>query len=53
MTEFERLSSTPPPVSTFWGVFSADGQQLRLYRTEKAAKQQLKRFPVGSTVRQA
>jgi hypothetical protein len=53
MTEFERLAFTPPPASTFWAVFSPDGTQLRLYRTEKAAKQQLKRFPVGSTVRQA
>ena len=53
MTEFERLAFTPPPTSTFWGVFGPDGQQPRLYRTEKAAKQQLKRFPAGSTIRQA
>jgi hypothetical protein len=53
MTEFERLAFTPPPASAFWAVVGSDGNQLKLYRTEKAAKQQLKRFPAGSIVRQA
>lgn len=52
-TYFERISSTPPPARTYWAVVGPDGTQLRLYRTQQAAKQQLKRWPAGSTVQQA
>ena len=52
MTEFERLSFTPPPARIYWAVVGADGQQLKLYRTERAAKQQLKRWPAGSSIQQ-
>jgi hypothetical protein len=53
MSEFERLAFTPPPARIYWAVWGPDGQQLRLYRTEQAAKQQLKRWPVGSIVQRA
>jgi hypothetical protein len=53
MTTFERLSFTPPPARTYWAVVDADGQQLKLYRTQQAAKQQLKRWPTGSSIKQA
>ena len=51
MTEFDRLAFTPPPARTYWEVIGPDGQPLRTYRTQQAAKQQLKRFPAGSTVK--
>lgn len=51
MTEFDRLAFTPPPARTYWEVVGPDGQRLRTYRTQQAAKQQLKRFPAGSTVK--
>ena len=52
MTEFDRLSFMPPPARTYWAVVDAEGQQLKLYRTEKAAKQQLKRWSTGCVIKQ-
>jgi hypothetical protein len=44
--------STPPPVRAYWRIVSPTGEQSRLYRTQAAAKAQLKRWPAGSTTQQ-
>jgi hypothetical protein len=44
--------STPPVPTRWWWVVSADGERLRPYRTQAAAKGQLRRWPEGSFIRQ-
>jgi hypothetical protein len=42
--------STPPASRNYWCVVLPSGERSRLYRTEAAAKAQLRRHPAGSTV---
>lgn len=49
---FWAVSSTPPPATRFWWVVSPEGERLKPYRSQAAAKGQLRRYPAGSTVRQ-
>jgi hypothetical protein len=49
---FWARSSTPPAPTRFWWVVSPDGEQLKPYRTQAAAKGQLRRWPAGSFIRQ-
>jgi hypothetical protein len=45
--------STPPPARRWWYVTSPTGERSRPYRTQAAARGQLKRYEPGSTIEEA